>query len=306
MKCPVASTLRLPNDPMPGRATIFPEPLPSWWPLASLSSRSSVHVDAFSAAGTELHGWPKLSGDWTLANPTIGSFGTLDTNSSAHKVVISETRSGYIDAYGTAASSCSPSAWPRFHHDNANSGDYGRDAALPGVPYGAKHKGATLTFTAPGDDLLCGTAKRYQVVTSASPITPANFGGAKPLAGAPAPKAAGGSQTNTIPTAAKRYLAIRAVDDQGNFGRPLVVDLGPRLSASASGSRPSSSGAARRSSRPLEASGSPDRAPASCSSPSPPPTPSAASQPPADTSQASRRSPGTGTCDRRSRAPAAP
>jgi subtilase family protein len=266
---------------------------------------ASMDLNAFSDTGAELRGWPKLTGDWTITNPTLGSFGTRDTDPSAHKVVIAETRSGYIDAYRATAAACSPSAWPRFHHDNANSGDYGRDAILPGVPYGAARTAATLTFKAPGDDLLCGTVKRYRVVTSAAPITPANFPVAQPLPGAPAPKAAGAPQTYTIPRTAKRYLAIRAVDDRGNVGRPLVVDLGPRRSASASDSRPSSSAAARRSSRTPGASGSPDRGPASCSSPSPRPTPSAASPPPADTSPASRRSPGTGTCDRRSRAPRA-
>jgi hypothetical protein len=267
---------------------------------------ASMDLNAFSPAGTELRGWPKLTGDWTVANPTIGSFGTRDNDVSAHKVVISETRSGYIDAYRTAGPACSPSAWPRFHHDNANSGDYGRDAILPAEPYGATHTVTRVTFKAPGDDLLCGTARRYQVATSTAPITPANFAAARRLSGAPAPKAAGGSQSYTIPAAAKRYLAIRAVDDQGNVGRPAVVDLGPRRSASASGSQSSSSRAARRSSRPHAGSGSPDRARASCSNPSPPRTPSADGQPPADTSQASRRSPGTGTCGRRSRAPAAP
>jgi hypothetical protein len=266
---------------------------------------ASMDLNAFSDTGAEMRGWPKLTGDWTVANPTIGSFGTLDTNPSAHKVVISETRSGYIDGYRTAASPCTPSAWPRFHHDNANSGDYSRDAVLPGTPYAAQRTATSVTFKAPGDDLLCGAAKRYQVVTSSSRINPGNFGSAQPL-WSPVPKKAGLSQTYTIPRGAKRYLAIRAVDDQGNVGRPLVVDLGVSRSASASGSRPSSSGAARQSSQPRAESGSPDRAPASCSSPSPPPTPSAAGQPPADTSQASRRSPETGTCDRRSRAPAAP
>ncbi len=266
---------------------------------------ASMDLNAFGAAGNELRGWPKLTGDWTVANPTIGSLGTRDTG-SARKVVISETRSGYIDAYRTAAPACSPSSWPRFHHDNANSGDYGRDAILPGVPYDAGRSRTKLTFKAPGDDLLCGSAKRYQVRTSAKPITPANFVSARALPKAPAPKAAGASQTYTIPAAAKRYLAIRAVDDQGNIGRPRVLDLGAKRSASASGFRPSSSRAAHRSSRPRAASGSPDRARASCSSPSPPPTPSAASQPQADTSRASRSSPGTGTCDRRSRAPGAP
>ena len=267
---------------------------------------ASMDLNAFSAAGTELRGWPKLTTDWTVANPTIGSFGTLDTASSARKVVIAETRSGYINAYRTQAPACSPSGWPRFHHDSANSGDYGRDATLPGAPYGAKFTGRTVTFKAPGDDLLCGTAKRYQVVTSSTRIHPADFGQAQPLWGAPTPKAAGGSQTYTIPGRAMRFVAIRAVDEQGNVGRPLVVDVGVRQSASASDSRPSSSEAARQSSRTPEASGSPDPPPASCSSPSPPRPPAAAGPPPADTSQALRRSPETGTCARRSRAPAAP
>src|SRR5204863_160275 len=83
----------------------------------------------YNAAGAELARWPKLTTDWTVANPTIGSFGTLDTDPSARKVVFGLTRSGYVNAYATKAHSCSPSAWPRFHHDNANSGDYERDAS---------------------------------------------------------------------------------------------------------------------------------------------------------------------------------
>jgi hypothetical protein len=187
---------------------------------------ASMDLNAFSDAGTELGGWPKLTTDWTVANPTIGSFGTLDTSAAARKVVIAETRSGYINAYGTSAPACSPSGWPRFHHDNANSGDYSRDATLPGTPSGARSTGGAVMFKAPGDDLLCGTVERYQVVTSDSPITPANFAQAEKLSGAPVPKEASASQTYTVPGGAKRYVAIRAVDDQGNVGRPVVVDLG--------------------------------------------------------------------------------
>ena len=269
---------------------------------------ASMELNAFSANGSELNGWPKLTGDWTVANPTIGSFGTFDTDSTARKVVISETRSGYINAHRTAAPACSPSAWPRFHHDNANSGDYSRDAILPGKPYEGSVSGRTLTFKAPGNDLLCGTAARYQVATSDTRITAETFDTARRLPNPPVPKEAGGTQNFWIPSDAERFVAVRAVDYEGNVGRPLVVDRGVdfRRSASASGSRPSSSEADRQSSLTPAASGSPDRARASCSSPSPPQTPSTASQPPADTSQASRRSPGTGTCDRRSRAPAAP
>lgn len=267
---------------------------------------ASMDLNAFSANGAELNGWPKLTGDWTVANPTIGSFGTIDTDSSARKVVISETRSGYINAHRTPAPACSPSAWPRFHHDNANSGDYGRDAILPGKPYDQSVSGRILAFTAPGDDLLCGTAGRYQIATSSTRITPESFDAARRLTGAPTPKQAGGAQNFWVPSNAERFIAIRAVDDQHNVGPPLVVDLGATRSASASGSRPSSSEAARRSSRTPEAPESPDPSPESCSSPSPPHPPAAAGPPPVDTSQASRRSPETGTCARRTPAPAAP
>jgi hypothetical protein len=71
--------------------------------------------------------------------------------------------------------------------------------------------------------LLCGTASKYEVVTSDKPITAANFGSAQPLAGAPKPGAAGNEESMSLPAGAKRYVAVRAVDDQGNIGRPAVV-----------------------------------------------------------------------------------
>jgi hypothetical protein len=138
--------------------------------------------------------------------------------------VISETRSGYIHAYSTTAPSCSPSTWPRFHHDNANSGDYERDAILPGKPFDLHETASGFTFKAPGDDLLCSGAEHYQVATANQPIDQTNFEAADPLGGAPAPGAPGATQSYTVPAAAKRYVAIRAVDDQGNLGRPALVD----------------------------------------------------------------------------------
>jgi len=187
---------------------------------------SSKDLVAYNAAGLAVGGWPKLTTDWTVANPLIGSFGTLDTEEGAGKVVVGMTRSGYIHAYATGADACSPSSWPRFHHDNANSGDYSRDAVLPGRPFDASVEGTALEFTAPGDDLLCGTATRYEIVTSDQPISSSNFNDAQPLEGAPPPEEAGTVQTYEIPTAARRYVAIRAVDEQGNVGRPAVFDRG--------------------------------------------------------------------------------
>src|SRR5205823_13573097 len=104
-----------------------------------------------------------------------------------------------------------------------NSGDYTIAAVTPGTPYGVHLRKGVLSFTAPGADLLCGTATRYEVVTSSNPITPANFAAATPLTGAPAPAASGTQQSFTLPSGAQAYVAIRAVNAAGNVGLPAIV-----------------------------------------------------------------------------------
>ncbi len=198
-----------------------------------IGGTSSLDLEAFDAHGAVASSaWPKLTGDWTAATPTLGSFGTLDTSRTAHKDVVSLTRSGTLAVYQTPASACSPSSSPRFHHDIANSGDYTRDAVPPGRPmngrvvvrtFRGRVMARTLRFRAPGNDLLCGTARSYQMVTSAHPITPQSFSRATRLRVALAPAAAGTPQRLTLPHGTLRYVAIRAVDPAGNLGRPLVL-----------------------------------------------------------------------------------
>ena len=192
-----------------------------------IGGSASLDLEAYNRFGlpSSSH-WPKLTGDWTVATPTLGSFGTLDTSSGAHKDVVSITRSGTLAVYSTPAPACSPSSSPRFHHDNWNTGNYTTDAIDPGRPFDGHVAAGKLSFTAPGGDLMCGTAAKYEVVTSKSPITAANFAHAKPLSGAPAPAAAGSRQSLKLPAGAEKYVAIRAVDAQGNVGLPLVVRAG--------------------------------------------------------------------------------
>jgi len=45
---------------------------------------------------------------------------------------------------------------------------------------------------------------------------------ATPLSGVPTPAAAGTTQSYALPRTAQRYLAIRAIDEQGNIGLPAV------------------------------------------------------------------------------------
>src|SRR5256714_4710412 len=135
--------------------------------------------------------WPTLTGAWAVAQPLIGSFGQLETDSATHNRVLQLTRAGSLFAYDTPAPACPLGSWPRFHHDNASSGDFSRDAVSPGKPTGAQVLGNTLAFKAPGDDLLCGNVTGgYQVVTSDVPITGADFAGTPPLP-VPSPSAPG-------------------------------------------------------------------------------------------------------------------
>jgi hypothetical protein len=186
---------------------------------------ASMDLTAHNTAGLPTARWPKLSSDWTVANPLIGTFGTKDTDSGTHKVVVGLTRSGYINAYTTSADPCTPGSWPRFHHDNANSGDFERDAALPGRPSGIETNGNQVSFTAPGDDLLCGAADHYEIATSDHSIDESNFDQAGALDVAPSPVDAGDGVSFAPTSNARRYVAVRAVDDQGNIGRIASVDF---------------------------------------------------------------------------------
>ena len=181
-----------------------------------IAASASHDLQAFTALGTDVAGFPKLTGDWTVANPTIGTFGN-------RHVLVAGTRSGLLSAYATRAGACAAASWPRFHHDNANSGDARRDAIPPGRPQQAALAGAQLRVQAPGDDLLCGRARRYEVVTSAKPISARSFAAAQPLSTSVRPGDPGAEDVLALTGRIRRYVAVRAVDEQGNVGLPTVV-----------------------------------------------------------------------------------
>jgi hypothetical protein len=78
-----------------------------------------------------------------------------------------------------------------------------------------------LRWTAPGNDGNTGTASRYDIRYSTSPITSANWGSATQATGEPAPAVAGTQQVYTLSGLAGSqtyYVAIRAADGSGNIG----------------------------------------------------------------------------------------
>jgi hypothetical protein len=193
----------------------------------------SAHLDlqAFNGSGEPVAGWPKLTSDWTVANPLIGTFGSLDTDAAARRVVVGATRSGSLLAYRTDAPPCQSGdrplgSWPRFHHDLANSGDYSRDAARPGAGSDVRLYTAGITLRAPGDDLLCGRVAGYELVQSDRRLTGATFEEGDPI---PVVKRRqdlalpGSVEGIGLGGSLSRFLHIRALDDQGNVGPTSVI-----------------------------------------------------------------------------------
>ena len=89
----------------------------------------------------------------------------------------------------------------------------------------------TLTWTAPGDDSLSGTATAYDLRYFPLPISLANFQTAFRVSPEPVPLAPGRAQTNTVrglTPGSYYYFAIRTVDDAGNWSALSNV---PRLQA---------------------------------------------------------------------------
>ncbi|MDQ6936808.1 MAG: S8 family serine peptidase [Actinomycetota bacterium] len=203
-----------------------------------LGGTASLDVQAFDPQGQPASAaWPKLSGDWLVATPTLGSFGTLDYSASARKDVVTVTRSGTLAVYSTPAAACSPSSWPNFHHDIANSGDYTRDAVGPGAPLHLRVSGGRLTFVSPGNDLMCGKPAGYEVVTANGPFTAGQVSGLRHLVHLPAPVPAGQTAAIQLPATVGRCLGVRAVDPAGNLGPTAVLatrahaNCGPPIAA---------------------------------------------------------------------------
>jgi hypothetical protein len=78
----------------------------------------------------------------------------------------------------------------------------------------------TLTWTAPGDDSLTGTATAYDLRYFTIPINSANFFSAFKVSSVPVPLVSGKTQNITVHglnPGTWYYFAIRTVDDAGNW-----------------------------------------------------------------------------------------
>jgi chitodextrinase len=78
----------------------------------------------------------------------------------------------------------------------------------------------SLSWTAPGDDSLSGTASQYDLRYSTSPINASNFAAAQPVTGMPAPAAPGTTQRHTVTGLApstQYWFALKTADEVPNW-----------------------------------------------------------------------------------------
>jgi hypothetical protein len=76
-------------------------------------------LDAVNANGRNAPGYPKLTGGWVVGTAAFG-----DPTGSGTAMVAVTRRDGVLEVWRTRTPDSGLTQWPRFGHDNLNSGDY--------------------------------------------------------------------------------------------------------------------------------------------------------------------------------------
>lgn len=153
-------------------------------------------------------GFPINTGGYITSTPAVGQM----TRGGPVSVVVIN-RDGFLFVVDTKGKPEANNQWWHFHHDEHNTGLYGNDTRPPATTT-LTVAGGALSWTAPGDDWWVGTAARYELRCSASPITYGNFAQAAQVA-TDAPKASGATESAAVPAGAA-YCAVRTYDKAGN------------------------------------------------------------------------------------------
>jgi hypothetical protein len=77
-------------------------------------------VHAVDACGCEAPDWPKFTDGWIISTPAVG-----DVDGDHKLEVVTGTRDGNLFAWHTKGKDTGVIQWESFHHDNANTGNYG-------------------------------------------------------------------------------------------------------------------------------------------------------------------------------------
>ena len=200
----------------------------------ALAGSSGFVFHAVDNLGRQPETFPKFTNNWIIASPVVG-----DADGDGLKEIFLPTHEGNLFGWQTASSECQGerlgSEWRKFHHDEHNSGVYGKDTLPPKMitDLTAEKDGQhwVLTWTAPGDDLACGRAVYYDIRFSAvreDLENHYNFSSAQVVdpREVPSPEIAGTVQTLRIrPDLPDEtvYFAIQTTDDSNLLSQISVI-----------------------------------------------------------------------------------
>ncbi|HEY8739646.1 MAG TPA: S8 family serine peptidase [Candidatus Dormibacteraeota bacterium] len=197
-------------------AFVEPAVAPVGDPLGnSVISGSGLYlVHAYDIAGQEAPGFPKFTGGWASQAPALADLagkGTLDLLIGTHE--------GWLYQWSTTGAACGNSQWWSNHHDEWNSGAYGKVTRPPGAITDFHLGGPnnlTAGFTWSGAEFACGTATSADIRVSNSPITPGNFAQAAEASGlVPGGPGSAGSQAVSAGSGACLYVALQVRNSAG-------------------------------------------------------------------------------------------
>jgi subtilase family protein/Big-like domain-containing protein/VCBS repeat protein len=214
-----------------------------------LAGSGGYLLHGFNVNGDEPAGFPKTTGGWIISSPAVG-----DIDRDGRLEIVLVTHEGYLWAWETEGSECkdgkSNSAWPKFRHDEHNSGFLGHDATPPRMIHDLNVQSSvegqyTLRFSAPGDDGGCGIVESYDVRYSQDP----NADLSDPEVFAAAPEASIGlheplpgnypEKIGVVVPGGAEVFAVRAIDDRGYMSQiSNVAEVNPEDGDDDDGGRP--------------------------------------------------------------------
>ncbi|MGI8607741.1 MAG: S8 family serine peptidase [Candidatus Dormibacteria bacterium] len=137
----------------------------------SVISGSGMYlVHAYNLLGLEAPGFPKFTGGWANQAPALAD---MDHDGTLNLVL--GTHEGWLYSWTTGGNACGNTQWWSNHHDEWNSGSYGRVTRPPGALTDLRLAGNGVQFSWSGAEFRCGTASSADMRVSSAPITPANF-----------------------------------------------------------------------------------------------------------------------------------
>jgi hypothetical protein len=198
-------------------AFVEPAVAPVGDPLGnSVVSGSGLYVvHAFNLLGQEAPGFPKFTGGWASQAPALAD---VDNDGTLNLLV--GTHEGWLYSWRTPGQSCSNTQWWSNHHDEWNSGAYGKVTRPPGAITDFHLEGSQGALTAAwswsGAEFGCGTATSADLRVSSSPITPSNFAQATEAAGLqPGAPRAGTSHAVSAASTGCVYVALQVRNAAG-------------------------------------------------------------------------------------------